>query len=392
MSSPRVLLFSQRNLYELEVWRAAMREFEDLIAHMDDVEILAPRPGRWFNRRQRLAMRVGRESSIVMNAGVPRTRLERDYDLFFAVCERPSELLNVNAVDRWRERCRTSACWLTELWVKDMPLYKSSLKVLDKFDYVFSQLSHSVAAIDQAIRGRCVYMAPGVDTLLFFPFATDANRCVDVYSLGRRLNPVHEALLHMARESKLFYVYDTISDLHAYDLHQHRLLVSNIAKRSRYFVVNPAKADAPHETGGQSEMGPRYVEGAAAGAILLGDVPETPEFKNQLPWRDAVVQLPFDPGRIERFLGDLDGQPERQARIRKTNVVESLLRHDWAYRWEIVLRNAGLEPLPALMQRKQRLSELAKPLQGHNTPPGGGTRLDVSYRAHSATLLSRRSP
>jgi hypothetical protein len=391
MSSPRVLLFSQRNLYEIEVWRAGIREFEDLIALSDSVDILAPPRGRWFQPRQRLALRLGKHSSAAVNAGVPEARLDRDYDLFFAVCEKPSELLNVNAVDRWRERCRTSVCWLTELWVNDMPLYKSSLKVLDKFDYVFSQLSHSVAAIDKVIRGTCFYAPPAVDTLLFFPFAANATRCIDVYSLGRKFVPVHEALLRMARDNKLFYVHDTISDLHAYDLEQHRFLVASMAKRSRYFVVNAAKADSPHETGGQSEMGPRYVEGAAAGAILIGGVPETPEFTKQFPWPDAVVSLPSDPEHIEGLLGDLDEQPERQARIRRTNVAESLLRHDWVYRWETVLRIAGLEPLPALAKRKQRLSELAKTLHGSDVPNGAPTRFgDASYRATSATLLSGR--
>jgi hypothetical protein len=249
-----------------------------------------------------------------------------------------------------------------------MPLYKSSLKVLDKFDYVFSQLSHSVDAIDRVIRGTCFYGPPAVDALLFFPYASNAGRSIDVYSLGRKSAPVHEALVRMAKENNLFYVHDTISGLHAYDLDQHRFLIANLAKRSRYFVVNPAKADSLHETGGQSEMGPRYFEGAASGAILIGGVPETPEFKKQFPWPDAVVPLPSDPERIERFLGELDEQPERQARMRRTNAVESLLRHDWVYRWETVLRLAGLEPLPALARRKRRLAQLAKTLHDNDTP------------------------
>ena len=116
----RVLMFSQRNLYELEVWRSGLREFEELIRKLDVVDLLAPQRGRWFAQRKRLALRVGRDTEIVLNAGVPRIKLDRDYDLFFAIVEKPAELLNVNSLEGWTDRCRTSICWLNELWVKEI--------------------------------------------------------------------------------------------------------------------------------------------------------------------------------------------------------------------------------------------------------------------------------
>jgi hypothetical protein len=36
------------------------------------------------------------------------------------------------------------------------------------------------------------------------------------------------------------------------------------------------------------------------------------------------------------------------------------MRHDWAYRWEAVLKSVGLEPMQGLMERKARLKKLAK--------------------------------
>src|SRR5438552_3349959 len=233
----RVLMFSQRNLYELEVWRSGLREFEELIRKLDVVDLLAPQRGRWFAQRKRLALRVGRDTEIVLNAGVPRIKLDRDYDLFFAIVEKPAELLNVNSLEGWTDRCRTSICWLNELWVKEIPLHKSSMKVLSKFDYVLSSLSESVEPINRVIRGRCVYM--------------------------------------------------------------------------------------PQST-------------------------------------DAVVPLPLDSRGIAAVIRELDQQPERQERIRRTNVVQSLLRHDWVYRWEAILTLAGLPPMPELVKRKERLAELAE--------------------------------
>jgi len=54
-----------------------------------------------------------------------------------------------------------------------------------------------------------------------------------------------------------------------------------------------------------------------------------------------------------------DRQPERQARIRRDNVRETRRRHDWAYRWESVLKIAGLDPMPGLLQRNGLLKSLA---------------------------------
>jgi hypothetical protein len=56
---------------------------------------------------------------------------------------------------------------------------------------------------------------------------------------------------------------------------------------------------------------------------------------------------------------ELDGQPQRQQAIRRSNMIQSLLHHDWAHRWESVLDATGLQPMPGLLTRKARLAETA---------------------------------
>ena len=56
---------------------------------------------------------------------------------------------------------------------------------------------------------------------------------------------------------------------------------------------------------------------------------------------------------------ELDKQPERQVAARRNNMVQMLLHHDWAYRWEHVLNLAKVPPSPQLLIRKQRLKQLA---------------------------------
>lgn len=106
-------------------------------------------------------------------------------------------------------------------------------------------------------------------------------------------------------------------------------------------------------------MGFRFFEGAAAGAVMFGEPPDTEIFRGLFDWPDAVVRVPYDSPDAPAMLSALDQDPERLARIRRDNVVNSLLRHDWLHRWRKLLELAGLEPSAAFYQREERLQQLA---------------------------------
>jgi spore maturation protein CgeB len=184
-----------------------------------------------------------------------------------------------------------------------------------------------------------------------------------VLSIGRRSEKTHQALLRLADEEGLFYHYDTIDGLLAYDIEQHRRMMANFLKRTRYFLVNPGKINKPEETGGLVEFGYRYFEGAAPGTIMVGEIPKNQEFPKIFHWDDAVIEMPFDSENIGSIIKELDQQPERQMNIRRNNITQVLLHHDWAHRWETVLQIAGLEQLPALTVRKEELNRRAEMAQ-----------------------------
>jgi len=97
----------------------------------------------------------------------------------------------------------------------------------------------------------------------------------------------------MSRETGLFYLHDTIAGGQAINAKEHRALFAKVAKRSRYFIVNPGKIDEPHLTGNQSELGNRYFEGAASGAIMVGERPNNEVFEKLFDWPEAVTRLPY---------------------------------------------------------------------------------------------------
>jgi len=356
----RILMFSQRNIYEKLHYRCSSYEFEDIIHEIDSVDLLAPQPNKWFKYGTRIAGRIAKDYAIALNPGIPNIRLRKNYDVFFVVCHFAKDLLHVKSVEGWRDHCKTAICWLNEIWLSDMYKERCFLKLLSKFDHVIINCSQSVTAVNEIIRGECVYLPPGIDAILFCPYPKLLPRLIDVYSIGRRLEETHQTLLRMAENNEIFYVYDTIDGKQVINPNQHRVLLANMAKRSKYFIVNPGKIDSPEETNRQSEIGYRYFEGAASGTIMIGETPKNEQFAKVFDWTDAVIHLPFGSDKIDKIINELDKQPQRQAEIRKNNVIQSLLRHDWAYRWKQILNIAGLKPTPELENREKRLQQMAE--------------------------------
>jgi hypothetical protein len=357
--TPRVLIFSQRNIFGKALFRCAHYEFEDTICQVDSAEVLAPSvdPSNWH---QQLARRVAYRAPVFLNPGIKRIELKAAYDVFLAVCGYPQDLLMVDAISNLREACTTLVCLVDELWLRQFQELRHFMRLLAKFDVVLLYYSQSVGALSERIGRKCVFVPPGVNCFAFCPYPQPPSRSVDVLSIGRRSETTHETLMRMAKEDGLFYLHDSVAGGQCLDSKQHRALFANVAKRSRYFIVNPGLIDAPEERGNQMEIGNRYFEGAASGTIMIGERPANEAFPRLFDWSDAMIHLPYGSGEIDAVIRALDNEPERRRRIRQANVVQSLMRHDWAYRWEAVLKSVGLEPLPALRERKERLAKLAQ--------------------------------
>jgi len=346
------------------VWRCPFQEFQRVIQDVDSVDLVAPAATPWYALGKRAALRLGELVSVPVNPGVSTTKVDRDYDMFFTVCDGASDLLHLQSLKGWQDRCKTKVCWLPEFYVKDIDVYRSCMQVLKQFDYVIFMFVAN-KPFRNILKAQGQYLPAGIDTLRFCPYPNPPVRSIDVLSIGRRAPAVHKALLRMREENGIFYVYDTINALKAYDLEEHRSMIANLAKRSRYFIVSPGKFDKPAETGGQVEFGYRYFEAAAPGTIMIG-MRCTPneEFEKIFNWEDAVIEVPFTSDAIIDTIRELDKQPERQMKIRRTNILRCLLHHDWVYRWESVLKFVGMQPLPMLESRKRKLKELADVVTG----------------------------
>lgn len=340
-------------------------EAQDVLQEVDDVDLicLEPRFGYVFKEKwqRRLLFHDFSRRLIFQNPGLKKVRLMQEYDLFLAVCQYNHDFLNINAIEGWKDQCKTSVCWIDEMWTAEVPQFEYWVHALRNFDHVFVSSFGTVEALSKAIDKPCHWLPGGVDVLRFSPYPTTVPRVVDVYSIGRRCEAIHRELYRAAQRRSIFYLYDTFegSLLDVYDHRQHRDLLSNVARRSRYFMVAPGKVNLPGETRGQEEIGRRYYEGAAAGAVMIGQVPNSDSFCKMFPWPDAVIKIEPDGSDVMDVIEQLNSAPEHALAMSQRNSMEALLRHDWVYRWKELFQIVGLEPLPAMKAREQRLRELA---------------------------------
>jgi spore maturation protein CgeB len=291
-------------------------------------------------------------------------RLAEDYDLFLAHLPLTQDLIQLSAIRGWKERCKRSLCWIDEEYAANLGAYKNWFSALDAFDHVVVGLGGTARALGEALNRTCHYVPGAVDAIRYSPYPGNPARVVDIYSVGRIREDVNEAFLAFSREKNWFYVHDTFLASHARvkDYRQHRQMHANMAKRSLYYHVAPAKMDDHPDSGGQIEVGFRYYEAAAAGTILVGQVPDCETFHTTFNWPDAVIHIREDGSDVPEVLSRLSADPKRLGEISRRNAAESLLRHDWVYRWKRIFEIAGLGETEGMKQREGRLREMARRL------------------------------
>ncbi len=363
---PRICVLTARD-FSREAFMAGAYEAQDILLEIDDAELIYVRPRRGYEFRQRTHARLVwhdfTKSLVFANAAFEPVKLTKEYDLLVLyILNDIDHLLHIAAVRGWKNHCRTSVCWIDEIYATGIPRLKYWLPALTQFDHIVVGYSGSVNALAQAIKRPCHWLPSGVDAIRFSPSPRFADRVIDIYSMGRKTEILHQALLDLSAKNGLFYLYDTFETSRAkiYDNKRHRDMLANIMKRTRYFAVAPAKRGAPDRIGNQIELGYRYYEGSAAGTVMLGQIPRCEAFETMFNWQDAVVEVNDDGSDIAKVISILADQPERLIEISRRNTVQSLLRHDWAYRWKKILEIANVEPAPQLQIRENRLKQLAE--------------------------------
>jgi Glycosyl transferases group 1 len=361
-NEPRILIVSQRSYYA-PVYRCSAYEFEDTICAVDHAELLLP--SFEVSVTQRLFDKISEHGNICIQHKRRRLalpKLTKYYDVLLVSVGFWHELFDLEPILKClRERCRVIICIIEELWAKGVVNHERFYRLLEKFDHILLGLSGTCDALARFINTPIMHLPFGVDMDRFCPYPNPPQRKIDVYAMGHCSSKTDYALREWADRTGATYLYDTANrGRFVMSVERHRNFLAQIIKRSRYFIVNPAKIDDAEQTGGQMEIGPRFYEGGAGGAVLIGQVPTNCQvFDRDFDWTDAVIDMPFHSTDIAERISALDAEPDRIARIRLNNVVNCLRRHDWVYRWNNIIKILGMEPTPCALERAERLRNLA---------------------------------
>jgi hypothetical protein len=192
-------------------------------------------------------------------------------ELFLVSLLRRGALRTCFYVDPWRpqvDRIRQSDR-LTRNQVSFIP-YREAMDLLEP----------------RAPPGQYVYLPFAADTTVFAERGLE--RDIDILSMGRRYEPLHQAILKYADANGLNYLFRERTGFIDDPMELGRL-----ASRARYFVCTPTDLNPLRPTGGFSPLVMRYFEGLAAGCRLLGALPKSGEYEQLLP-RGAMLEVNVD--------------------------------------------------------------------------------------------------
>lgn len=358
MTKRRTLIFSLRQL-KTDICRCHDYEFEDVVAEVEPADFYLPELRYDHRVLSSIAQYLSYHTlKFPWNPCYAFPEITRTYDLFFANMTFLYDLEILRRMPAWRKKVGYAICYIDECFIESLNQYSRYLPILRDFDCVVLNCSGTEQSLVDRIGVKTISVPSGIDMMRFFPGIDGPKRLIDISNIGRKDPLQHQQFLKLQERDKWFYYYDTISAFAVKKYREHRENLSSSLSKTTFSVVNPAKFDMQTETQGQEEMGFRYYEGAAAGCVLIGRIPRTPNYSVQFPWKEAVIELPGAVEDIPDFMLDLIRQTERLKQISFDNVNGSLGMHDFAYRWETILSEAGYESGPALNQRKEKLNEL----------------------------------
>lgn len=357
---PSVLLVTQRRLRP-QVARCVGYEMESVIADHTIASWAELAPGRLGRPAEVALNRLNRRFRRAARLPAPLTALRPtgEFDVTVAVMQLPSDVVTLSSVRHWRERSARAVCFIEEMWANELDRWKGHLSLLEQFDHVFVGSWGTVEPLRELIDAPVSYLPYSVDTLRFAPHDIESPRWIDVTNIGRRSPITHHALTERARRSGLFYYHDTFTPGPYYQVDEHRELLARLMRATNVAITNRGIGARAHETGGQRELGFRYFEACAAGALMVGQPPPIPVVGELFGWPDGIIEAPFDAPDIGVLLDELAADPERVAKARRANVVGALRGHDHIHRWRTMLDAVGLPSGDRVADRIGRLDARA---------------------------------
>lgn len=176
----------------------------------------------------------------------------------------------------------------------------------------------------------------GVDTSIVN--GMNRNRSISVLGYGRQPKHIDAALsrhFNAASCDKIYYHTSHMRISAINDFQAHRRFFWKIAQSSELAIAYDHSS-----TGAQpyySIVGQRWFECLAAGCVIIGRRPKTPEADMILNWENSTLEIPENPREAVEFIQYLLSRRSVISEIRSRNVELVRQQHDWTHRIEKML-------------------------------------------------------
>lgn len=189
------------------------------------------------------------------------------------------------------------------------------------------------------------YLPIGVDAVRFGSARQD--RTIDVNAYGRQPRGVTNLLsdtLNVRDGRYRFNHTNHLASITIRDPERHRALFWRMLTDSKIALAYVPEATGDSDRFDCAFVGQRWYESIAAGCVVMGRQPDTPEMRRLFDWPEALIELPDDPEAARARILTMIENPAERAAISRRNQREALERHDWRHRIAAMAERSGIEP------------------------------------------------
>ncbi len=326
---------------------------EEILADACDASILAPSQFFAHTRLEPITgrLRNGRYRRIKSNSG-------EGADLLILIGMGPSALRMLLAIPNWREKYSQVVAYIVDIYPpSDLKFDRQLARGLDSLFVSYSQM---IDPLKSALGVGTFFLPQATDVVAFGGFNPD--RRIDVAAFGRQPRDVLEKLVGESipdSRSDFFAWWSEQKNPYTRNIGQDQSAFTSILSRSRISLCYRFEDTHPQTYLGVSPITARWFESAAAGCVIAGSRPSSPEGTEILSWDNSVIEVSTDGVSCVTQLRELLGEPDSLLELGYNNFRFAALGHDWGHRIVSMLSHLSVETPQKLTDRLTTLANWA---------------------------------
>lgn len=181
--------------------------------------------------------------------------------------------------------------YIIDTWESYLSDFDKMIKDL-KVDYLFVAYKELVSHFSSEFKIPVEWLPLAADTRIFKDWGEE--KTYDVYAMGRRHEPHHRVLKKLAEEGKLKYLFNERGKKCHIPIECSPIGLAMLINRSRFFLVSPQDIMEESYDATISPIVPRYFEGIACKAMLIGIRPRSGELEELFPFDNVMVDIDIE--------------------------------------------------------------------------------------------------